>query len=56
MTAYASYYNPKVYNSKDTTKTMEQPVHQMNMAQQHDYLDVDENPIAHDAPAMASYP
>ena len=56
MTAYTSYYNPKVYNSKDTTKTMEQPVHQMNMAQQHAYLDVDENLIARDAPAMASYP
>ena len=41
MIAYAFYYNPKVYNSKDTTKTMEQPVHQMNMVQLHDYLDVD---------------
>ena len=50
------HYNTKVYNSKDTTKTMEQLVHQMNMVQQHDYLDMDENPIAHDAPAMASYP
>jgi hypothetical protein len=55
MTAYAFYYNQMVYNSKDTTKTMEQPTHQMNMVRQHDYLGVDENPVAHDVAAMASY-
>ena len=52
MTAYASYYNLKVYNNKDTAKTMEQSVRQMNMAQQHNYL---ENPIALDARTMALY-
>ena len=55
MTAYATYYNPKLCNSKDTTKIMEQLAHQMNMVQQHDYLDMDKNPIANDVPTMASY-
>ena len=53
MIAYASYYNPKVYNIKDMTKTKDQLAHQMNMVQQHDYLDVVENPIAHDVAVMA---
>ena len=53
MIAYSSYYNPKVYNSKDMIKTMEQLAHQMNMVQQHDYLDMDENQIAHNVPASS---
>jgi hypothetical protein len=35
---------------------MEQSAHQMNMVQQHDYLDVDKNPVALDIPAIALYP
>ena len=49
MDAYSFYYNPKVCNSKDTTITMEQPAHQINMAQKHYYLFANEKPIAHDA-------
>ena len=56
MTAYAFFYNPNVYNSTDTTKSMEHPAHQVDMAQQHDYLDVYENPIAHSVLVMALYP
>jgi len=55
MDAYTFYYNLKVCNSKDTTKTMEQPAHQMNMAQKHYYLVANEKPIAHDALMMDLY-
>ena len=46
------YYNPKVCNSKDMIRTMEQPAHQMNMAQKYYYLVAHEKPIAHDALMM----
>ena len=52
-TAYASCYNSKAYDNKDMAKTIEQSVHQMNMAQQHNYL---ENPITLDAQMMPLYP
>ena len=55
MDAYTFYYNPKVCNNKDTTRTMEQPAHQMNMVQKHYYLVAHEKPIAHDAPLMDLY-
>ena len=55
MEAYIFYYNTKVYNSKDTIRTMEQPAHQTNMVQKHDYLFANEEPIAHDALTMALY-
>ena len=55
MDAYTFYYNPKVYNSKDTTRTMEQPAHQTNMAQKHYYLVANEKPIARDAPMLDLY-
>jgi hypothetical protein len=56
MAAYAFYYTPKVCNSKDMTKTIEQPAYQMNMVQHHNYLDVNENPIALDISTMALHP
>ena len=43
MIAYASYYNPRAYKSKDETR--EQSVHN---AQHHNYLDADNNLIALD--------
>ena len=52
MTAYASYHNPKAHNNKGTTKTREQPAHQMNVAQQHHYLDVNKSPTTLDAQMM----
>ena len=55
MDAYTFYYNPKVCNSKDTTRTMEQPAHQMNMVQKYYYLVAHEKPIAHDALMMDLY-
>ena len=55
MDAYTFYYNPYVCNNKDTTRTMEQSAHQMNMAQKHYYLVEHEKPIAHDAPMMDLY-
>ena len=55
MDAYIFYYNLKVCNSKDTTKTMKQPAHQMNMAQKYYYLVAHKKPIAHDALMMDLY-
>jgi len=53
MDAYTFYYNLKVCKNKDTTRTMEQPAHQTNMAQKHYYLIANEKPmIAHDALTM----
>ena len=49
MDAYTFYYSPKVYNSKDTTRKMEQLAHQINMVQKHYYLVANEKPIVHDA-------
>ena len=56
MDAYTFYYSPKVYNSKDTPRTMEQPAHQINMVQKYYYLVANEMPIAHDALSMILYP
>ena len=56
MDAYTFYYSPTVYNGKDTTRTMEQLAHQINMAQKHCYLVANEKPIAHNAPAMVLHP
>ena len=55
MIAYTSYYNPKEYN-KNTSNTIEQSAYQMSMAQQRNYLDLDENPIALDALMVVLYP
>ena len=55
MDVYTFYYNPKVCNSKDTSGTMKQPAHQMDMAQKHYYLVAHEKPIARDAPMMDLY-
>ena len=52
MDAYTFYYNPKVCSSKDTTSTMEQQAHQMNIAQKYYYLVAHEKPIAHDHDAL----
>jgi len=38
MDVYTFYYSLKVCNSKDTTKTIEQPAHKINMVQKHHYL------------------
>ena len=56
MYAYTFYYSPKMCNNKDTTKTMEQPAHQINMVQKYYYLVANEMPIAHDALTMILYP
>ena len=55
MDAYTFYYNPKMYNSKDITRTMEQPAQQINMVQKHYYLVANEKLIAYDAPMMDLY-
>ena len=51
MIAYASYYNPTAYKNKDETR--EQSAHNL---QQHNYLDVDNKPIALDTSMMISHP
>ena len=43
MIAYASYYNPRAYKSKDETKDKS-----VLNAQHHNYLDADNNLIALD--------
>jgi len=53
MVACASCYNPKAYNNKDSAKTMEQSV--LSMAYQHNYLEMDEDPIAREILMMPSH-
>ena len=55
MDAYTFYYSPKVYNSKDTTKTMEQSAYQINMVQKRYYLVANKKLIARDASMMNLY-